>query len=129
MFRIVSKHLFWWPVTVKVPHPDDAGRFVDATFEMRFEAMPIERAREIDEARNKLPQDQQAAHAFDFLFEVARDWRDVQDGDGQTIAFSVEAFKAQLGYAWFRDGVLRAYEQAVTGQAARLGNSDAPRVH
>lgn len=122
MFTIAPKRLFWWPVTVKIPHPENAGEFQEHGFEAQFEALPLDRAKDLDDARNRLPERDRAARSYDFLFEIVRGWRDVVDADGEAVPFSREAFEAQLNYAWFRTAVLAAYEAAVTGQAARLGN-------
>lgn len=122
MFKVVSTHLFWWPVTVKMPDPDNAGRLSAQTFELRFEALPLDRARAIDAARAKLPAEEQDAHAFDFLLEISKDWREVVDADGSPIPFTADGFQAQLSLPWFRDGVVAAYVQATSGQEARLGN-------
>ena len=122
MFVVASKRLFWWPVTVKIPHPDKVGTQELHSFEMQFEAMPLDRAKAIDDARNALPESERAEHAFDFLSDVAKGWRDVVGPDGEALAFTPDAFRAQLNFVWFRAGVLAAYEEAVTGQAARLGN-------
>ena len=128
MFVATSKHLFWWPVTVNMPHPENAGSFVEATFEMQFEALSMARAKQLDEEREKVPPEQQASRAFDFIFELARDWREIVDESRQPIPFSREALERMLQLPWFRTGVLAAYQQAVNGQAARLGNSVEPRV-
>ncbi|WP_264047480.1 hypothetical protein [Methylobacterium flocculans] len=122
MFVVAAKRLFWWPVEVKVPHPEKAGEFQEHTFEMQFEAMSLERGREIDAARNALPADKRDAFNFDYIFELTKGWRDIVDADGEAVPFTRENLEAQLGFAWFRTGVLAAYEQAITGQAARLGN-------
>lgn len=122
MFVIAPKRLFWWPVTVGIPHPDTAGVIEEHTFEMQFEALSLERGREIDAERNRLSADERDARSFDFLFEIAKGWRDIVDADGNDVPFSREALEAQLNIAWFRTGVLAAYERAMTGQQARLGN-------
>lgn len=41
-FVMTDKHLYWWPVTVRVPDPDNAGTFAEQSFEMQFEAQPRE---------------------------------------------------------------------------------------
>lgn len=122
MFKLVSKHLFWWPVAVKRPDPDEVGRFIRDEFEMQFEALPMDRARKIDEVRNALPADRRDERNFDFLFEVTKGWRDVEDEGGQSVPFTREIFETALQNAWFRDGVLAAYASAMAGQEARLGN-------
>lgn len=122
MFMPVLRHLFWWPVTVAMPDPDRPGKFAPQTFEMQFEALPIDRAREIEAVRETLPLEEREAHAFDILFEIASSWRDVAGPDREDIPFSREIYAEQLQYPWFRDGVLRAYGEATSGQEARLGN-------
>ncbi|KMO39611.1 hypothetical protein [Methylobacterium aquaticum] len=129
MFVVASQRLFWWPVTVSIPHPTEAGRQEKHTFDMQFRALPQDEARRIDEERNALPEDEQAARMFDFIHQVAVGWRDVVAEDKTDVPFSRELLEQQLQFPWFRDGILRAYEEAVTGGEARLGNSAAPRVH
>lgn len=122
MFAVAAKRLFWWPVTVRIPHPENAGELEAHSFEMQFEALALDRAGELDAERNALPEEERAKRSFDFIFEVSKGWRDVVDADGVAVPFSREALQEQLRFVWFRTGVLAAYEQAVTGQAARLGN-------
>ena len=122
MFKIVSKHLFWWPVTVRMPDPERPGAIREQSFDMRFEAIPDDQARAIDEARHALPPDEQTAHLVGSVVELCRDWRDVQDDEGGEVPFSAEELRSQLSFPWFRAGVVSAYQQALSGQAARRGN-------
>ena len=41
MFVLAEKMLFWWPVKVSRPATsrDEAGRFVEQTFHVQFEAL------------------------------------------------------------------------------------------
>lgn len=129
MFVVASRHRFWWPVTVYTPSPEKPGTLVEATFEMQFEALPLERAREIDAERNALPPEERSERLNDWLFEVAKDWRDVIDDARQPIPFTRETFAVFLGVSWHRNAVLNAYQEAMSGQAARLGNSAAQPAH
>lgn len=124
MFTITKKRLFWWPVTVKIPspHSGSAGSYDEHTFEVQFEAMPLDRARQIDAERNRLPAAEREERALDFLFESVRGWRDVVAEDGADVPFTREMFEAQLQYAWFRNGIMDAYAAAISGQGGRLGN-------
>lgn len=122
MFAIAPKRLFWWPVTVRIPSPDKPGTIEAHGFEAQFEAIPLARAHALDEARATLPEAERVARAFDFLSEIVRGWRDVIDADGESVPFGREAFEAQCQFAWFRDGILAAYAEAMSGQEARLGN-------
>ena len=129
MFVVAQRHLFWWPVTVQLPNPDAPGELFAASFEMRFEALPLDRARAIDAARNALPAEEREGRRHDFLFAVSHDWRDVVDDTGTPIPFTRETFEAFLQVSWHRQAVIEAYTEAMSGQAARLGNSAERRAH
>lgn len=129
MFVVASKHRFWWPVTVRMPDPEKPGQLIEATFQMQFETLPMERARALDAERNALPADERTARLNDWLFEVAKDWHEVIDADRAPIPFSREAFAAFLELAWHRNAVIEAYGEAMSGQAARLGNSAGLPAH
>lgn len=122
MFAVTKKRLFWWPVTVRIPHPDKAGAFEAHSFEMQFEAMSLERAREIDAGTASLSGGASEVRPFAFLREVCRGWRDVVDEAGESVPFTPEAFGAQLQFGWFSTAVFEAYQEAVSGQEPRLGN-------
>lgn len=122
MFRCVSEYLFWWPVTVRMPDPERPGSFSPQTCEVQFEALSEERTREIRERIGALPEDERMDHASAIVLEAARDWREVEDEAGVAVPFSAEMLTEQLRYPWFRRGVFDAYVEALSGQAARLGN-------
>lgn len=124
-FVLTKKHLYWWPVTVAVPHPDQAraGEMLEMTFRMQFEALPR------DEVLT--PQEQAAVAAggelvrptdYDLL-RVVRGWDDdVVDDDGRPVPFSVEALQQLLQISWYRLAVYRAWAASLVGEAARRGN-------
>lgn len=122
MFKVVTKHLFWWPVTVRMPDPDEAGKLVSQSFEMQFLALPRDRAMAIDEAVSALPPEKRPAHIWDFIVEVSRNWRGVVNDDKQEVPFSAELLRLQLEFPWFGHAVAEAYSQASRGEAGRLGN-------
>ena len=59
---------------------------------------------------------------FDQIAAVVRDWSDVVDESGDALSFDPEVLEAACQYGWFRDGIVRAYGEAMAGAAARLGN-------
>ena len=120
MFRIVTKHLFWWPIVVRVPSPDLPGAIAEQTFAMQFEAITDERARAIEATPGEAVD--LAERTKDFIVAVSRGWRDVEDEDGVAVPFSPEALRSLAGFSWVRTGVIEAYRQAMAGEAARLGN-------
>ena len=117
-FRIVDTYCFWWPVTVRIPDPDQAGAIVEQRFEARFQAVARERAKEITTAFAALetPQEREA-HEFDLAKEFMVDWRDVEGADGKEVPFSQDSLIEALEYPWFRTGVYEAYTQAMSGEA------------
>jgi len=121
MFRIASEHYFWWPVTVRRPDEDQPGKMTEETFTARFKALGAERADELDAAAT-------AAGLSIFarvkitIKEVLVGWKDIVDDGRAEMPFSAEALNAAVQLPWFRDGVTKAYGEAVTGQEPRQGN-------
>lgn len=123
-FVLSSEHLYWWPVTVRMPDPDPekAGQLVDFTFRMRFAAMPLDEARERQKELAALPVEERLARQHDQMKEACHDWDGVVEEDGTRVPFSHEWLNAAMQMPWFRLGVYEAYERSLTGQAARQGN-------
>ncbi len=122
-FVLARNHLYWWPVTVAVPHPDldRAGEMLEMTFRMRFEALPRDDARILQE-RAVRPDGGEAEPNADLL-RVIKGWdEDVVDGDGKPVPFSAEALRGLLQISWFRLGVYRAWSASLVGEASRRGN-------
>lgn len=123
MFKLTTKHLFPWPVTVRMPDPENPGTVISHTFTAEFEAITGERAAEIDaRIRQDFPNDYDA-HSADYILDVTHGWGDVVDDSGKPVPFSKSLLGAQLGLSWFRVGIVTAYSEAMAGQeAARQGN-------
>lgn len=122
MFVMTDKCLFWWPVKVQVPDPARLGSFLEQSFEARFEALSDGEAAALDEAWNARPAAERQADQNYLLTRVLVDWRQVVGPDQLPVAFSAAALAQALDRSWFRLACLRAYTQAMTGEAARLGN-------
>lgn len=121
-FKLVKEYLYWWPVSVAIPDPDQPGKTIAQTFEMLFSAMPTEDAHAFDEATRMLPVDKRAARDVELIVQVSRDWRGVERDGGGEEAFSEESLRAALRHGFFRTGCYRAYAQSLTGEEPRLGN-------
>ncbi len=116
-FKATATHLYWWPVTVQLPHPDPAhaGETVEASFKMRFEALPTDEA----EALQKAPEGER--HAL--LKRAVRGWNeDVVGEDDAPLPFSAETFDRLMQSSWFRIGVYRAWGESLVPGAAKRGN-------
>lgn len=123
-FVLASEHVYWWPVKVKAPDPDPdrAGKIVAQEFEMQFIAIPTDEARALAEEIAALPLEEREAREYDLMLRACRNWRGVYRDDGSEIMFDVDLLKSVLQIAFYRAGILRAYADSLTGEAARKGN-------
>ena len=39
-FVLASTNRYWWPVKVRIPHPTEAGKIIEHTLKIQFEALP-----------------------------------------------------------------------------------------
>lgn len=122
-FRLVTEHLYWWPVVVKMPHPEKSGKWQELSFEARFAMVGEDQAREEAEAIAALETEaERLAARHDTLIGATRDWRGVVDGAGAEIPFSAELLRQAMGQVWFREGLYRAYNNSLFPEEARRGN-------
>lgn len=127
-FQLTEQHLYWWPVTVRLPdpHPDNAGKVLEQSFKMQFEALDQDEvlANQLEgealHSSNDIVRHERAQ-----LHQVCKDWT-VCDGKGQPIPFGREALDRALQKSWFRLAVWEAYSLSLTGEAAQMGNSQMP---
>ena len=118
-FKLTDTDQYWWPVTVRVPDPENAGQILEQEFEMLFEPEDQDTALDAQEEYASLTSPRERVeHERDQLLRVCKNWRGL-DGD---LPFSEEAFRQALKKSWFRTGVYAAYGQSLNGEAARLGN-------
>ncbi|MCM2431954.1 hypothetical protein [Agrobacterium rosae] len=122
-FVLAETYSYWWPVTVRAPHPDEPGKILERTLKMLFEPQNREDAIAAQEAHEKLTtQREREAHEVKQLVVVCKNWDDVVDKDGGAIAFTPETLTQALNISWFRQGVYQAYSESLRGDEARLGN-------
>jgi hypothetical protein len=124
-FVLTTKHFYWWPVTVAVPHPDQkrAGEMLEMTFKLQFESLPRDEAKALYEQARALPAAEAEAQSHADLLRVVKDWdEDVVDDAGRPVPFSAEALQQLLQISWYRLGVYRAWAASQVGEAARRGN-------
>ncbi|MBE0695073.1 MAG: hypothetical protein IH590_18500 [Aquamicrobium sp.] len=122
-FVLTSEHVYWWPVKVRLPDPDPkrAGKIVEQEFMMQFAAISSDEARAVMEEIAALPEAERAEREHDLMLRVARDWSGVYAQDGE-VAFSPDVLKSMLGIGFYRLAIYRAYNDSMTGEAARKGN-------
>lgn len=123
-FKITDTYRFWWPVTVRIPHPENAGAVIEQTFEGLFEALNDDKANELDEAFAGLETDEERkAHQHDVIRAVLKDWRGVVAEDESEQPFTSEALEQCIKNNRFRVGVYEAYAQAMRAEATQDGPS------
>lgn len=123
-FVLASEHVYWWPVKVKLPDPEPkrAGKTIEQEFMMQFVAIPTDEARALAEEIAALPQDEREAREYDLMLHACRGWSGVFDQDDTEISFETGLLKDMLQIPFYRAGILRAYADSLTGEAARKGN-------
>jgi hypothetical protein len=150
MFKVVKNLTTWWPVKVLEPDNDHPGKLVERVFQAEFLIRGREEAKALQEERNALLK--QLPNSDDYLKEYAaaaekadeigakidahdrnvfhqsiKNWKDVvHEGDDETpIPFTPDALDMVLNLDRARVGLAQAYEEAVSNDKARLGNSKA----
>lgn len=149
MFKIVKNLAIWWPVSVLEPDDDNPGTLVEKKFQAQFLIRSRDQAKALQEERNallkQLPgsedylKDYAAASAKAEEINVAieahdnkvfhlnvTNWKDVVADDGKTqLPFSSDALDMVLNLDRVRLALVKAYDEAVSNDKARLGNSKA----
>lgn len=122
-FVLATTRAYWWPVTVSLPDPDNAGQVIVQRLKLLFEPrdQEAERAEQdrVAAIRDGVAQ-MKAERAM--LMEVVKGWDDVVGRDGAVVPFSPEVLDQALRQAWFRRAAWTAYYESLSGEAARLGN-------
>lgn len=120
-FVLMDSYRFWWPVAVRVPDPENAGKLVEQTFEVLLQPETQAAAVAADETADSLEtMRERADHDRDRLARVVLGWRGVVDDKGQPVPFGDDTFGRALQVSWFRMAIWTAYRDALSG--ARVGN-------
>lgn len=122
-FILTDRPRYWWPVTVRVPDENDAGKIKAQTLKVLFEPKSREESIDAQEAYSKLRTERERAdHEREQLLDIVKDWDDVIGTDKSPVAFSRQLLAQALEQRWFRDGVYLAYTQSLNGEEAQAGN-------
>ena len=123
-FIPTAEYTYWWPITVKRPHESRSGQWVTETFEMLFVAVDQDEADRIAQEIRALPTDaERAAREHDQIVNASRDWRNVTDGAGNEVEFSLDMLVTMLKAApWYRTGIYRSYFRSLINEEVRKGN-------
>lgn len=121
-FKLAKTHRYWWPVKVRVPDPENAGRFLEQDLRLELEPQPRDAAIAAQELLAGLKTVREVVeHEIAEVLKVVRNWDGVVDDQG-TVPFSEDAMRAALQHSWFRNAVTKAIADSLNGEEARLGN-------
>lgn len=122
-FVLETTHRYWWPVKVRIPDPEMAGKIIEQTLKIQFEPKGRDEALASQEVYEALTSAKDRAdHEQKQLMDVCKGWDDVVGADKSSVAFTEENFRLALQHSWFRTAVYQAYADSLNGQEARLGN-------
>lgn len=113
---------YWWPVTVRLPDPENPGAILERKLKVLFQAESQDEAFAHQEGYAKLKTARERLeHERSQLLRVCKDWSDVVDADKRPVEFNEKNFRAALQQSWFRTGVHRAYAESLNSEA-QAGN-------
>ncbi|WP_353429034.1 hypothetical protein [Paracoccus denitrificans] len=122
-FKLAETYRYWWPVTVRVPDPDNAGQILKQKFRVLFE--PLDREEQLAEGERaaglKSMRDL-VDHEIQNALRVVKGWDGVVGEGDLLVPFSEEMLRQALRHSWFRDGLQAALKESLAGEEARLGN-------
>lgn len=122
-FKLAETYRYWWPVTVRVPDPDQAGKIAEQSFRVQFQ--PLDREAQLAEGETAAAlktMRELVDHEIRNALSVVRNWDGVVDDAGEILPFSEARLKQALRHSWFRDGIQAALKESLSGEEARLGN-------
>lgn len=122
-FKLAETYRYWWPVTVRVPDPENAGKILEQKFRALFEPMDRdEQMAESEKAAGLKTVRELVDHEIETALRVVKSWDGVTGDDGNLVPFTPDLLKQALRHSWFRDGLQAALKESLAGEAARLGN-------
>lgn len=136
MFKVKKNLTCWWPVTVKEPHPDNAGEIQESGFEVEFAIPGREERKKLADEREALLAELRETDDAEKATEIARqleafgehryreailNWRGIE-GDEGPFEYSLPNLDLLLDSDYVRRALDAAYTEAVTLDKARLGN-------
>ncbi len=122
-FQLVDNYRYWWPVTVRIPDPENPGKIIEQVLKIQFEAQGRDTDLAAQEEYRALTDPKEiAAHENAHLKSICKNWDDVMDVENELVPFTPEKFDAALQNNWFREGVYAAYGQSLIAEEAALGN-------
>ncbi|OJY36363.1 MAG: hypothetical protein BGP11_08445 [Rhodobacterales bacterium 65-51] len=122
-FKLSKSYRYWWPVTVRAPDPENAGKIIEQKLRVQFEPKPRDQMLAAQEAAAKLTSLRELTeHEIAEAKAIVRNWEGVVDEEKSIVPFSAELLEQALQQPWFRKGINDALIESMNGEEARLGN-------
>ena len=122
-FKLSKSHRYWWPVVVRLPDPENAGKIIEQRFEVQFEPLSREDMLAAQEEASKLTSLRELTdHEMAQALRIVKNWQGVVDDAGEVVPFSADMLTGALQQPWFRNALNAALGQSMNGDEARLGN-------
>lgn len=122
-FKLTKSYRYWWPVTVRIPDPENAGKIIVQRLRVQFEPKPRPDIVEAQERAAKMTSMRELIdHEISEARDIIKNWDDAIGDDGQHVPFTAENLELALRQPWFRKGVNEALTELMNGEEARLGN-------
>lgn len=122
-FKLAETYRYWWPVTVRVPDPANAGKILEQSLRVQLEPLPQADLDAALEDSLKLKTGREiTAHGIRQVQRVVTNWDGVVDEKGAPVPFSDAMLEQALQHAWFRVAIQKALAESQNGEEARLGN-------
>ncbi|MBC9246743.1 hypothetical protein H4P12_08460 [Paracoccus sp. 11-3] len=122
-FKLAKTYSYWWPVTVRVPDPEDPGKYVEQKLKVLLEPLPQDEVIAAQEESAALTTMRAVTeHGVRHMLRVVQGWDGVVDEHGKHVPFSPELLEQALQHSWFRAAIGKALTESQNGEAPRLGN-------
>lgn len=121
-FKLAKTYRYWWPVTVRVPDPENPGKFQEQQLRVQFEPLP--RSEQIDGVEQLQRMDMRGTYDYEIEKAAAqvKTWEGVVDDAGEVAPFTPELLTQAMQFEWFRKGISKALIESQNGEEARSGN-------
>lgn len=122
-FRLTKTYRYWWPVTVLIPDPVNAGAIIEQNLKVELQPLPQD---EWDAAQAELADlktlKEVTEHGTRQIQRIVTNWEGVVDPAGAPVTFTSDLLAQALQHPWFRAALQKALRDSQNGEAARQGN-------
>lgn len=121
-FKLAKTYRYWWPVTVRVPDPENPGKFLEQHLRLQLE--PLSRGQQVSGAEDIQRLDLRGVYDYEIekALDQIKNWEGVVDEDGEVAPFTRELLKQAMQFEWFRKAAGKALLESQNGEEARTGN-------